>query len=90
MGRLLVKRRRNQMAKRRPPRLGKPPPVEQPPAPRFRSHTSIYISKDVMRELRRIAADVDKRPHDLLVEGVELVLRKYGKPSIAEIERKAP
>jgi hypothetical protein len=59
---------------------------QQAPAAPTRSHTSLYISKAVMRMLRVIAADIDKRPHDLLVEGVDLVLRKYGKPSIDEIE----
>lgn len=67
-------------------------PPAKPKAPK-REHTSIYLSRPVRRVLRRIAADLtdedDIRTHDLLIEGVELVLRKYGKPSIAEIEAAA-
>ena len=69
----------------------KPPPtlaIVPAPTPerKFRPHSSIYLSKPVQRVLRRIAADIDRRPHDLLIEGVELVLQKYGQPTIAEIE----
>jgi hypothetical protein len=52
----------------------------------WRPHTSLYIGKATMRELRRIAADLDRKPHDMLVEGIELVLKRYGRPSIAELE----
>jgi hypothetical protein len=36
--------------------------------------------------IRRIAADVDKKPHDVLLEAVNDVLIKYGKPGMAEID----
>jgi hypothetical protein len=74
----------------------KPPPATEnvisiaPPAPakpRWRAHTSLYISKPVQRMIRRIAADLDKKPHDVLIEAVNDVLIKYGKPGIAEIDR---
>jgi hypothetical protein len=48
---------------------------------------SLYLAKPVQRVLKKIAADLDRKPHDLLVEGVELVLARYGKPTIADIER---
>ncbi len=75
----------------------KPPPATTenvisiaPPAPakpRWRAHTSLYISKNVQRMIRRIAADLDRKPHDVLIEAVNDVLIKYGKPGIAEIDR---
>jgi hypothetical protein len=52
-----------------------------------RPHMSLYLAKPVQRVLKKIAADLDRKPHDLLVEGVELVLARYGKPTIADIER---
>jgi hypothetical protein len=42
--------------------------------------------QDVQRMIRRIAADVDKKPHDVLLEAVNDVLIKYGKPGMAEID----
>lgn len=58
-----------------------------PAKPRWRAHTSLYISKPVQRMIRRIAADLDKKPHDVLIEAVNDVLIKYGKPGISEIDR---
>jgi hypothetical protein len=72
----------------------KPPPATRenvispaaPAKPKWRAHTSLYISKNVQRMIRRIAADLDKKPHDVLIEAVNDVLIKYGKPGIAEID----
>jgi hypothetical protein len=49
-------------------------------------HTSIYLSKPVVRELKRIALEFDRKPHDVLIEAINLVLAKYGRPSIADLE----
>jgi hypothetical protein len=46
---------------------------------------SLYVSPKVVREIKRLALDIDRRPHDLLIEGVNLMLRKHGRPSIEEI-----
>jgi hypothetical protein len=40
----------------------------------------------VQRMIRRIAADLDRKPHDVLIEAVNDVLIKYGKPGIAELD----
>lgn len=56
------------------------------PAPKNRSHTSLYISPGVKRALRRTAAELDVKPHDLMLEGINMVLHKYGKTSIKEID----
>ena len=54
----------------------------------FTPHTSVYLSKPVLREIKRIAVDFDRKPHDVLIEAINLVLAKYGRPSIAELEGK--
>jgi hypothetical protein len=55
-------------------------------APKNRPHTSLYISAALKRALRRTAAELDVKAHDLVLEGIDLVLRKYGKTSIKEID----
>ena len=67
-----------------------PLPAEISPSPQPRpakSHTTIYLSKRVLLELRRIALDFDRKPHDLLIEGVDFVLKKYGRGSVAELSK---
>ena len=46
-----------------------------PAAPKNRPHTSLYISAGVKRALRRTAAELDIKTHDLVLEGIDLVLR---------------
>jgi hypothetical protein len=46
------------------------------------------LSKPVVRELKRIALEFDRKPHDILIEAVNDVLAKYGRPSIADLESK--
>jgi hypothetical protein len=48
---------------------------------------TLYLPKPVYRLIKQMALDYERRPHDLLVEGVELLLARYGK-SIAELTRK--
>ncbi|HEY5306510.1 MAG TPA: hypothetical protein VIJ52_07575 [Pseudolabrys sp.] len=67
------------------PLAAKSSPPSQPRA--AKSHTTIYLSKRVLSELRRIALDFDRKPHDLLIEGVDYVLKKYGRPSVAELSK---
>jgi hypothetical protein len=50
-------------------------------------HTSIYLPKVAYRRIREIAAARDVRPHDIIVEGVDMVLAKHGYPSVAELKR---
>lgn len=63
-------------------------PIAPPeaPLPKWKPHTSLYIGKNVQRMIRRIAADLDRKPHDVLLEAVDDVLKKYGKPGIAELD----
>jgi hypothetical protein len=52
-----------------------------------RSHTTIYLPPQVIRRLKEIALTYDCKPHDLLLEGVDMMLEKYGQPSVAEMSR---
>lgn len=47
-----------------------------------RSHTTIYLPRAALREIRTIALQFDVKPHDLLIEGVNLMLAKYGRPPL--------
>ena len=47
-------------------------------------HTSLYIPKAAYRHIRDIANTGDRKPHDVLVEGIDLVLAKYGFPPVSE------
>ena len=48
----------------------------------------VYLSKPVLREIKKIALEYDRKPHDILLEGVNLVLTRYGRPSISDLEGK--
>jgi len=52
-------------------------------------HTSIYLPKPVSRKLKEIAFTTDQKVHDLILEGINEVLRKYGHPLIAELKASA-
>ena len=40
-------------------------------------HTSLYLDPDVHMTIKRIALDYRKKPHDLVLEGIEMMLIKY-------------
>src|SRR5262245_1476173 len=50
-------------------------------------HVSVYVGKPVVRELKRLALDYDRKPHDLWIEALDLLLTKYGRPSVAELSK---
>jgi len=52
--------------------------------------TSVYLPEAAYEALRRVAFDERCKIHDLLMEGVGLVLRKRGYPPIAEMKAKRP
>ncbi len=43
-----------------------------------RPHASLYAHPRVFKKLREIAAAEDCKPHDLYVEGLRMVLERYG------------
>lgn len=51
-------------------------------------HTSLYLHPAVRRAIREIAFQYDRKPHDLYLEGIDMMLAKYGKPGHAELARK--
>jgi hypothetical protein len=57
------------------------PPVataaEEPRVPIER--VTLYLPKPVYKHIKQKALDFDRKPHDLLIEAVELLLKKDGK-----------
>ncbi len=53
-------------------------------------HTSIYIPKAIYRAIRSIAIEQDCKPHDLLIEGIGMVLAENKKvqPKPAKVQRR--
>jgi hypothetical protein len=51
-------------------------------------HTSVYLPEAAYEALRQVAFDERCKIHDLLMEGVELALKKRGYPTIAEMKAK--
>jgi hypothetical protein len=51
-------------------------------------HVSIYISDEVNKVIRKLALDLDCKAHDLYLEGIDLMLKAHGRPSIAKIDGK--
>src|SRR4051794_4998725 len=65
-----------------------PAPAQEAPAGAKRKprpdivHTSVYIPKPVYQKLREIAFTTDCKVHDVIMEGIDAALRKYGHPSV--------
>jgi hypothetical protein len=55
---------------------------------RTAKHTSLYLHPNVRRAIQEIAFQYDKKPHDLYLEGIDLMLRQYGKPTTADLAGK--
>jgi hypothetical protein len=51
-------------------------------------HTSLYLSPEVRQAIREIAFQFNRKPHDLYMEGIDLMLAQYGKPSSQELTKK--
>jgi hypothetical protein len=52
-------------------------------------HTSVYLPEAAYEALRQVAFDERRKIHDLLMEGVELALKKRGYPALADIKAKS-
>lgn len=52
------------------------------------SHTTLYLDKAVRKVIKEIALHFDRKPHDLYLEGIDLMLAHYGRPSIKQISGK--
>jgi hypothetical protein len=51
-------------------------------------HTSAYLPEAAYEALRQVAFDERRKIHDLLIEGVELALKKRGYPALADMKTK--
>jgi len=51
-------------------------------------HTSVYLPEAAYEALRQVAFDERCKIHDLLMEGVELALKKRGYPKLADMKTK--
>lgn len=62
------------------------------PAPAAKVPTAekltVYVPKAAAKRLKQMALDHDRRVNDFLQEGVDLMLAKYGQPSLADFEKK--
>jgi hypothetical protein len=50
---------------------------------------SLYLEEPVYEELRNLAFSERVKMHQLIVEGVDLMLRRRGHPSIKDLMKKA-
>jgi hypothetical protein len=67
-------------------------PVRAPRGTTLRARTkqlSLYLEEPVYEELRNLAFSERVKMHQLIVEGVDLMLRKRGHPSIKDLMKKA-
>jgi hypothetical protein len=62
-----------------------PRPAPAGPGRRDKPHVSVYLDKRVQRVIKEIALANDRKPHDLYIEGINLMLRSYGKGTVDEI-----
>jgi hypothetical protein len=75
------------MAKRstrttRQPTGARPGPPERPAV----VHSSLYLPEPVYEALRKVAFDERVKIHDLVMEGIDAVLRRRGHPSLESIK----
>jgi hypothetical protein len=52
-------------------------------------HTSVYLPEAAYEALRQVAFDERRKIHDLLIEGVELALRKRRYCTLADMKAKS-
>jgi hypothetical protein len=52
-------------------------------------HTSVYLPKPAHRKLKEIAFHTDQKVHDLIMEGIDEVLKRHGHPTSAELKASA-
>lgn len=64
-----------------------PKPTGRRPRPDV-VHTSVYLPREVHRRLREIAFTRDVKVHDVIMEGIDAALQKYGHPSAASLKTK--
>lgn len=56
-------------------------PAGRKPRPNI-VHTSVYLPRPVYMKIREIAYVTDQKIHDLIMEGIDNVLRNHGHPGV--------
>lgn len=82
----LAKDPKPKAAAKRAPKVGKVVKLSQPgevstapaAAPEIEKVT-IYLPKPAYRFIKQIALEHEKRPHDLLIQGIDMMLAEHGK-----------
>ena len=72
--------------------LKQPPQSTSIPVPtahgrKDRPHVSLYLDKKVQRAIKEVALQYDKKPHDLYLEAIDLMLTHYGRASIKDLSK---
>ncbi len=62
-----------------------PPVPPAPPARKDRPHVSLYLSKKAQKTIKAIALEYDCKAHDLYLQGIDMMLAHYGRPSIKDL-----
>ena len=52
-------------------------------------HSSLYLPEGVYEALRKVAFDERVKIHDLVIEGIDGVLRRRGLPSVETLRSKS-
>jgi hypothetical protein len=58
------------------------------PAKPANEKATVYLPRAAMKRIKQMALDQDKRINDLLQEGIDLMLTRYGQPSIKDFDAK--
>lgn len=66
---------------------GQAKPIGRQPRPGI-VHSSMYLPEAVHEALREAAFEERRKIHEIILEGIELALRKRGHPSIVDLKAK--
>lgn len=64
------------------------PDIPAAPAPPVVDKLTVYVPKAAAKRIKQMALDHERRVNDFLQEGVNLMLAKYGQPSLEDFEQK--
>jgi hypothetical protein len=63
------------------------PAVEKPRGMRKdKPHTTLYLGKKARKVVKEIALQFDTTPQALYLEGIDMMLTKYGRPNLDELK----
>ena len=69
------------MATNEPP---SPPPTTRPPSRHGRTPIAVFVDEETHRQFRILSAEIQRSGQNLLIEALNDLFEKYGKPSIAQ------